>query len=114
MYFDDYNHNTTATNIVNATLKKSKLSGDDIVGGIKAYAKVYNIDIERFGDNDLLNLYKKFSDDGKREIKIRSISNYSFKSTSEAISEAFSDWYANGINANSLSREIIKRFKGIF
>ena len=41
----------------------------------------------------------------------REISKYALKSLSECISEAISDYVANGENASILSKEIWKRLK---
>jgi len=107
----DWNNDDTARYIVSKAVKGIKMSDADIRRGVKAYAHILRVDVSKCTDDMLLQIYKSFNNMDKRQVKLCSISNYASVSPAETIGEAFSDWYANGKNANPISKKIISIVK---
>lgn len=107
----DWNNDDTARYIVSKAVKGIKMSDADIRRGVKAYAHILRVDVSKYADDMLLQIYKSFNNMDKRQVKLCSISNYASVSPAETIGEAFSDWYANGENANPISKKIISIVK---
>ena len=64
-------------------------------------------------DSDLFYIYNSWTYDKKRYELIRSLSIYATMNDSEAIAEAFADWFANDGTSNPLSKSIIEIMRQI-
>ena len=91
----------------------SELISAGLVGRASEIANDWNKNItsKEIVEKSLENL--GISDKLTKDILRKQISNYATSDYGETIGEAFADYYANGKNSKSLSKEIIKVMKGM-
>ncbi len=108
--YEYWKSGSSAKDIVRTVLNgfnREKLTREEIIKGIEAYAIIKKYDILIDNKDALMNYYNKSSKGIRDEMLLGSISGYASTSSSEAISEALTDIYANGDNANLISKKYL-------